>query len=231
MFGVIRFERDQLTARSQSKEDFLKAVYVLQQSSERVSTNALADALNIAAPSVTDMARRMEVDGMVEYQKYRGVRLTEKGERHALHVLRRHRLLELYLVNELGYELQEVHKEAEDLEHAVSDRFVEAIATKLGHPSVDPHGDPIPTADGVITQRNLVALTQLPLNTTATVSRLKADENEMLQHILDRGFKLGAVVYLTALDPFDGPLTAQVDNHECVIGYGVAATILVEINE
>ena len=228
---AIQFERNHLTARSQSKEDFLKAVYVLQQSVERVSTNALADALNIAAPSVTDMARRMEVDGMVEYKKYRGVRLTQKGERHALHVLRRHRLLELYLVNELGYELHEVHKEAEDLEHAVSDYFVEAIAAKLGHPSVDPHGDPIPTADGIITQRNLVALTELPLHTSATVSRLKADKNDMLQHILDRGFKLGAVVYLTSLDPFQGPLTAQVDNHERVIGYNVAETILVEVNE
>lgn len=216
--------------RSKSKEDFLKAIYALQQVSERVATNALAEALGIAAPSVTDMARRMEVEGMIEYQKYRGVRLTQAGEQVALHVLRRHRLLEAYLVEELGYALHEVHTEAEVLEHAVSDRFIEAIAIKLDHPTIDPHGDPIPSADGVVTKRNLIALTQLSLHTPAMVSRLKAESDDILQHILARGFKLGAQINITARDPFDGPITTQVDNQERVIGFNVAQMILVEVD-
>ncbi|MBC7813828.1 MAG: metal-dependent transcriptional regulator, partial [Burkholderiales bacterium] len=130
--------------QSKSVDDFLKAIYVLQQQMERVSTNALADVLTISAPSVTDMAQRLVAAGLVDYQKYRGVVLTDAGMEIALKIIRRHRLIELYLVEELGYLLPEVHEEAERLEHAVSERFIEAVATKLGKPAVDPHGDPIP---------------------------------------------------------------------------------------
>lgn len=131
-------------ADSQSVQDFLKAVYMLQQQMERVSTNALAEMLAISPPSVTDMAHRLMLVGLVDYEKYHGVRLTEKGEREALRVIRRHRLIELYLVTDLGYALHEVHDEAEQLEHAVSDRFIAALVEKLNHPILDPHGEVIP---------------------------------------------------------------------------------------
>lgn len=215
--------------QSQSVDDFLKAVYSLQQTMDRVSTNALAEALNVKAPSITDMARRMVEAGLVDYQKRQGVLLTNSGEEIALKILRRHRLIELYLVEELGYALHEVHEEAEHLEHAVSDRFIEAIAIKLGNPTIDPHGDPIPSEDGIIAPRDLVPLTSLSLQSPARVRRFKSGNADMLQHILDRGFKLNLPVSVTARDPFDGPLTVEIDGDTCTIGYSVAAAILVEV--
>ncbi|MCU0479612.1 MAG: metal-dependent transcriptional regulator [Anaerolineae bacterium] len=220
------------TPPSRAVEDFLKAVYSLQQKTpDRVSTNSLAEALNIAAPTVTDMARRMEDAGLLDYRKYHGMILTDEGMALALRVLRRHRLLELYLVQELGYALHEVHHEAENLEHAVSDRFIEAIATKLGNPTLDPHGDPIPAVDGTIIRRNLVSLNVLELNTRACVSRFTADNDDMLQHILNRNFRLGVIVQVTHRDPFEGPLTVVVDGDENIIGHAVADHILVEVGE
>ncbi|MBZ0288830.1 MAG: metal-dependent transcriptional regulator, partial [Anaerolineae bacterium] len=212
-------------------QNFLKAVYSLQASSERVSTNALAEVLNVAAPSVTDMAQRLVAAELIDYQKYQGVRLTESGEALALKIIRRHRMIELYLVRELNYALQDVHAEAENLEHAVSDEFIEAIATKLGNPDVDPHGDPIPHADGTIVPRDLYPLSEWPLHTAASVARIKADSGEMLQHILDRGFKLDARIEILSRDPFNGPVTAMVDGEQRVVGHNVADCILVEGNE
>jgi DtxR family transcriptional regulator, Mn-dependent transcriptional regulator len=214
--------------QSESVQNFLKSIYALQQGGNRVSTNDMAGLLNISAPSVTDMAQRLEEAGLVDYQKYRGVILTSAGEEEALKILRRHRLIELYLVEELGYELHEVHAEAERLEHAVSDRFIEAVADRLGHPDVDPHGDPIPTAEGVIRRRDLTPLSEWPLNTPAAVSRIRATSDDMLQHIIGRGLKLHAQIEVTARDPFEGPLTVQVDGTQQIIGYNVAACILVD---
>ncbi len=216
---------------SEAVENFIKSVYVLQQKNERVSTNALKDALGISAPSVTDMAQRLMESGYVDYVKYRGVRLTDAGEASALQVIRRHRLIELYLVSELGYALHEVHDEAEALEHAVSDRFIQAIASKLGNPEFDPHGDPIPTADGTIAARELHPLSDLPVGTSARVSRYITADADMLQHTLDRGFTLNTEIEVTARDPFQGPLTVVIGDETTVIGYIVAETILVEVVE
>ncbi|MCL4251224.1 MAG: metal-dependent transcriptional regulator [Anaerolineae bacterium] len=209
-------------------EDFLKSVFSLQQQQERVSTNDLAHVLGRTQPTVTDMAQRLMTAGLVDYQKYRGVRLTTAGEEIALKILRRHRLIELYLVREMGYALHEVHDEAERLEHAVSDRFIEALSARLDDPQLDPHGDTIPAADGTMAERELLPLSELPERTRATVSRLKATSNDMLQHILDRGFQLGAVVEVLLRDPFDGPITALVDEKQQTIGHGVASCIDVE---
>lgn len=221
-------EQQDTLLKSTSVQNFLKTVYSLQQQMERVSTNALAEALNIQAPSVTDMAQRLEDAHLVDYQKYKGVVLTPTGEQRALQIIRRHRLIELYLVEELGYELAEVHDEAEHLEHSVSDRFIDALAQKLDHPLVDPHGDPIPSADGTITRRDLQPLTEWPLCTPAVVSRIKTANPDMLQHILERDFRLTAQVEVLTRDPFDGPVKVRVDGTEQVIGHSVAACILVE---
>ncbi len=208
-------EKSDLT-QSKSVQDFLKAVYSLQQHGERVSTNTLAEGLAVAAPS------------LIDYERYKGVLLTPTGESVALKMIRRHRLIELYLVQELGYTLLEVHAEAEKLEHAVSDRFVEAVATKLGDPELDPHGEPIPAPDGTMVDRDIYPLIEWPLNTAAVVSRIKADDPEMLQHILDRGFKLQAHVEVLSRDPFDGPVMAMVDGKMRIVGHQVAACIMVE---
>lgn len=213
---------------SRSVEDFLKAVYSLQQADERVSTNALAEALNVKAPSITDMARRTVEAGWIDYERYKGVQLTEAGRAIALRIIRRHRLIELYLVEELNYALHEVHEEAEKLEHAVSERFIEAIAAKLGHPELDPHGDPIPDSEGMMVARTLLPLTELPLNTAAQVARLNAGDSDMLQHILERDFKLNKQVTVIQRDPFDGPLTVHIDGEERILGHNAAACVLVE---
>lgn len=218
------------SGHSESVENFLKAIYSLQQNSERVSTNTLAEALTISAPSVTDMAQRMVKDGLVDYQKYRGVLLTAAGEEVALKIIRRHRLIELYLVNELGYELHEVHEEAENLEHAVSERFIEAIAHKLDDPDVDPHGDPIPAADGTVAVREAQPLSEWPEGKRGIVARLRTDNADMLRHILDRGLKLNAEVEILSRDPFEGPLTVRVDGAERIIGHHVASCILLAEN-
>lgn len=214
--------------KSESVQNFLKSVYTLQQRMERVSTNALADILGIMAPSVTDMAQRLEESGLVDYQKYRGVVLTPSGEQLALKIIRRHRLIELYLLEELAYELREVHDEAERLEHSVSDRFIDAIAAKLNYPEVDPHGDPIPAPDGTIIRLALQSLIDAPVDQTLVVSRIDSNNQEMLQHIVERGFKLGATVIVLARDPFDGPVKVRVEGREQIIGYNVALCILVE---
>ncbi len=213
---------------SRSVENFLKAIYGLQQAGERVATNALAETLRMMAPSVTDMARRLEAAGLIDYQKYRGVRLTDAGEEIALKVVRRHRLIELYLVEELGYALHEVHDEAEELEHVVSDRFIAAIAGKLGNPTFDPHGDPIPGEDGSIQPRALRPLAELLTGSPAVIARFKSDDPAMLQHIEARGFRLNAPVQVLERDPFDGPLTVLLeDDQRAVIGSQVAQCILV----
>lgn len=224
---------------SRSVGDFLKAVYSLQQRAiragatpeeVRISTNALAEALSISAPSVTDMARRLVEMALVDYRRYYGVRLTEEGELIALKLIRRHRLIELYLVVEMGYELHEVHDEAEVLEHAVSDRFVNTIYEKLGHPTHDPHGDPIPALDGTVIRRDLSPLSDIPLDTVAIVRRYDTQNNDVIAHILERGFVLGATVRVTSRDPFNGPVTSEINEETRVIGHHVANCIMVEVD-
>jgi DtxR family Mn-dependent transcriptional regulator len=217
--------------QSKSVEDFLKAVFTLQEHEDRVQTNTLSDALKISAPSVTDMAQRLVNAGLVDYQKYHGVRLTDAGREIALKIVRRHRLIELYLMRELGYELREVHEEAERLEHAVSDRFIDALAVKLNNPEIDPHGDPIPSSEGVIAQQDLQPLTALEVGVPAIIARLKTSDAEMLQHMLDRGFVLDAHVEVVERDPFAGPITVQIDGKRRVIGQQVAENVLVAPTE
>jgi DtxR family transcriptional regulator, Mn-dependent transcriptional regulator len=216
-------------SQSESVENFLKAIYALQQDEDRVSTNTLSDVLNKTAPSVTDMAQRLENAGLVDYQKYRGVVLTEAGREIALRIIRRHRLIELYLVRELGYELHEVHEEAERLEHKVSERFVQAIARKLGDPVIDPHGDPIPAPDGTVVQRQLVALADLEPGQTGVIAQLKTSDPDMLQHMLDRGFPLEGRIEVMTRDPFQGPTTVTVNGIERIVGHQVAECILIEV--
>lgn len=222
--------RNMPAGSSQSVEDFLKAIYRLQRETDRVSTSALAEALNISAPAVTDMAQRLVEDGTVDYLKYRGVRLTEKGERVALKMLRRHRLIEAYLVRDLGYQLHEVHDEAEALEHTVSDRFVEAISHKLNNPSYDPHGDPIPDLKGVMPVRQLHRLSELALNTPARIRRLVMDDPDMLRDTQVRGLQIGRTLEVVARDQFDGPIQVLVKPRNAqTIGFKMASFILVEI--
>lgn len=214
--------------RSRSVEDFIKVVYMLQAGKDRVSTNQLRQALNITAPSVTDMAQRLMADGLVDYKRYQGVLLTPAGVALALRMIRRHRLIELYLLTELGYDLHEVHDEAERLEHAVSDRFIDALAHRLGDPQLDPHGEPIPTADGVVSERgDLLALIDLPIGVATRIALLKSNDPRMLQHMAARGIALDIDVTLIERQPFDGPVVITVAGETIAIGCSVAGSIFV----
>jgi DtxR family Mn-dependent transcriptional regulator len=212
---------------SEAIEDFLKTVYLLQQETDRVQTSMLAEALGITAPSTTEMAKKLAKANLVVHEPYRGIRLTSAGERVALEIVRNHRLLELFLVQALGYTWDEVHEEAERLEHAVSDRLIQRMTEYLGHPRFDPHGDPIPSLDGNIQKRNLTPLSERPLGEKGRVARLRDQSPDMLRYLADKGLVIGAEVEVVKTDPFDGPLTLHVDGSEEVIGVNVAHYVLV----
>lgn len=214
--------------QSESVQNFLKSLLTLQQGSELVSTGAMAEILQISAPSVSDMTQRLQAGGLVTWRKWRGFRLTARGENEALMVLRRHRLIELYLVEELGYELPEVHAEAERLEHAVSDRFIEAIARRLQEPGLDPHGDPIPAADGTILRRRLKPLSAWPAGEPASVARIRTRSEALLREIVGHGITLNARVEITQRDAEDGTLTLDVNGCPQRIAPQAADCILVE---
>ncbi len=212
---------------SEAIEDFLKTVYLLQQEQERVQTSALAEALNLSPPSITEMAKKLARANLVEHEPYRGIRLTPAGQRVALEIVRNHRLLELFLVQALGYSWDEVHEEADRLEHAVSERLAQRIAEYLGHPRYDPHGDPIPGPEGDIAPRELVPLSEWPVGQRGQVAQLRDQAPEMLRYLAEKGLTVGAAVEVVHADPFEGPITVSVDGDEQVIGALVAQYVLV----
>lgn len=214
--------------RSESVEDFLKAVYVLQQQEERVRTSSVADYLNIKASSANDFIKRAQDAGLVDYVSHRGVRLTEAGEEIALEVLRHHRLIELYLVEALDYTWDEVHEEADRLEHYISEKLEARIAAKLGNPTVDPHGDPIPALDGSLPERGLLQLAELPQNGRGTISRLLDQSAENLRYLESKGMVLGAEVTITGREPQDGLTHLEINGTNQVIGETTARLVMVK---
>jgi DtxR family Mn-dependent transcriptional regulator len=212
---------------SEAIEDFLKAVYLLQQEHDRVQTSVLAEALSITAPSTTEMAKKLAKANLVVHAPYRGIHLTPAGERVALAIVRNHRLLEQFLVEALGYSWDEVHPEAERLEHAVSEQLAERIAAYLGHPRYDPHGDPIPGPDGEMRARELTPLSEWPPGTPGTVARLRDQSSDVLRYLAEKGLVIDAHVEVVRVDPFDGPLTLRVNGDEQVIGANIAQMVLV----
>ena len=208
-----------------SVEDYLKAIYHLTEGGEAASTNDIAQRLGIAAPSVTGMVKRLDEQGLVNHEPYRGAELTSEGRRVALRTVRRHRVLEAYLVAFLGYDWGTVHDEAERLEHAVSDVLVEKMAHALGNPSVDPHGDPIPAPDGSMAQMVYTPLSEHPAG-PATVRRVQADDPERLRYLADVGLIPGAVVTVVSHEPIAGLVTVQVGPNIQVLGRELGDLVL-----
>jgi DtxR family transcriptional regulator, Mn-dependent transcriptional regulator len=209
-------------------EDYLKAIYFLQQEHDRVSTSLLAERLGFALPSVTGMLQKLARIGLASYTPYRGVALTDAGRRVALEVLRHHRLLELFLVESLGYSWEEVHEEAEVLEHVLSERLEARIAAHLGNPTVDPHGDPIPFPDGTLPASGGQSLADIPLGTLAHIVRVTDQTPEHLRYLAELGLVPGAMVTLQARAPFDGPLTVSVGDAQHPMDSRIARALLVE---
>lgn len=190
---------------TQAVEDYLKAIYRLQQDGSAAMTNAIAERLGLRAASVTSMLQQLSEQGLADYTPYRGVFLTETGTEAALRVIRRHRLIELYLHQHLAVPLDRVHDEAERLEHAISLYLEEKIAAKLGNPSFDPHGDPIPSSTGELPVQYSVPLYEAPLNVETIIRHIPDDDPELLRYVASLGFLPGAAVTVTRREPFDGP--------------------------
>jgi len=192
-------------------QDYLKTIWTTQEwSPERVSTKLLAERLGVSASTVSESVRRLADQGLVDHEKYGGVTLTEAGRAAALAMVRRHRLLETFLVSELGYGWDEVHDEAEVLEHAISDRMLDRIDAKLGHPTRDPHGDPIPAADGRVATPPARRLADCADNESATVARISDADPAMLRYFDDVGITLDARVRVLARRDFAGLISVEV---------------------
>lgn len=213
---------------TQAMEDYLKGIYRLRQPTGEVSTQDLAEELGISGPSVTNMVKRLHELRLVEHAPYHGVRLTRAGERIALEVIRHHRLLELYLAESLGFGWDQVHEEAERLEHHVSDELEARMERALGYPTRDPHGDPIPDRDGAMAETSSVSLLAMEPGQRATVVRVSDRDPSRLRFLGGMGLRPGAAVELLERQPFDGPLRVRVDGAEHYLGQGVAATVYVE---
>jgi DtxR family Mn-dependent transcriptional regulator len=209
-------------------EDYLKAIYEITQRDGSASTNDVAAALNVAAASVTGMIRRLAQQGYLDHVPYRGVQLTAQGRRAALRTIRRHRILETYLTKVLGYPWDRVHDEAERLEHAASDELIERLAAALGHPTEDPHGAPIPTAEGSVDERRHLTLADLPIGERARMVRVSDKNPSLLRYLAEIALQPGADVEVIAKAPFDGPLTLRIGSEEPVVGPNLAEQVLVE---
>ena len=217
------------TDSSAAVENYAKAIYALQQRSETVTTNAIAERLGVTAASASGMIKKLDSLGLVSHVPYKGVKLTEEGERLALEVIRHHRQLELYLAESLDVPWDRVHAEAEVLEHVLSEELEELIAAKLGHPTVDPHGDPIPTADLVIEERPTSSLADLNPGARATFVRISDSDPEMLRYLADRGIAPGDDFEVIDKQPFDGPTFARFGDDVHVLGGALARAMRAEV--
>lgn len=210
-------------------EDYVKVIYShTEWQPEPITTSALAARLGLAASSVTEMVKKLAGAGLVTHVPYGAVTLTDEGRALALRMLRRHRLLETWLVESFGYGWDEVHPEAEVLEHAVSDRLLEAISGKLGHPLRDPHGDPIPAADGTVTQPSAVLLRDAPDGFSGTVARISDRNPALLQHLEAEGILVDTLLTVVERKPFGGALAVRVGGTVLDLGDEATAAIWVK---
>ncbi len=209
---------------SEAAQDYLKAIWKLQNRGE-VTTNALAAELGVSPASATAMLKKLDKLGLIEHERYHGATLTPSGERIALEVVRHHRLLELYLMEALGLSWDEVHTEAERLEHHLSEELEARIDAALGYPTRDPHGDPIPNADLVLVDQERVLLCDVAEGDQAVVRRVPDSDAELLRYLASLGLMPEREVVVVEQAPFDGPVTVEIDGARHAIGRSVAARI------
>jgi len=209
-------------------EDYIKRIYLEQQGGANlVPFGRLAAAMEVVPGTVTTMVKALADSGLVGYEPRQGVRLTSAGEKLALHVLRRHRLIELFLVRVLRFDWSEVHDEAEELEHAVSERLIERIDELLGRPGYDPHGDPIPDATGKVAERRLQPLSSGRAGGRGTIARIADQDPEFLRYATDRGLVPEAVLTVESVDPIGESIRLVVGDRSLTLGRTAAAKILV----
>lgn len=215
-----------------SIQDYLKTIYELTENGESASTNALAQKMTISAPSVTGMIQKLASakPPLVEYKKHQGTTLTRDGKRAALEVIRHHRLIEAWLVQTLGYTWDEVHEEAERLEHVISEDFERRIAAAMGHPIRDPHGDLIPTEDLKMPVDESTPLSAMRPGQIATIQRVKASDPNLLRYLEELCLVPGAEIEIKEHSPFDHNLTVKIEKKSVVLGLNITSQIFVEEN-
>ncbi len=213
--------------RTEAVEDYLKAIYLLESAGRAASTAALAAHLEVSAPSVTGMLKKLASLKLVRHVPYRGVSLTMAGRRIALEVIRHHRLLERYLAEALGYPWEKVHAEAERLEHHISEEFEDRIAAWLGHPVTDPHGDPIPDKDGTLPRQTGLRLTEAGAGEAVVIERVAAQDAGQLNYLGSLGLRPEAAVTFLGQAPYDGPVHVRVGTTEHHVGVNLARQIFV----
>jgi len=213
-------------------EDYLKAIYDLERDDQPAATNDIAERLAISPASVSGMMRRLAEQGLITHEPYRGARLTADGRRAALRTLRRHRILECYLTEVLGYPWDRVHDEAERLEHAASEELIERMADALGDPVHDPHGAPIPSREGVVEETSRRTLSDVGAGENVRVRMVMDDDGERLRYLAELGIRPGSIIRLLDRAPFDGPITLWVGDGAGgvtrAVGPALAAQVFVE---
>ena len=217
---------------SPAHQDYLKAIYMLLSRGQEASNSAIAQALGVAPASATNMVKRLAEAGLIEHVPYRGVQLTPAGQQVALEMVRHHRLIELFLHDILDMPWDQVHVEAERLEHAISEEVEEAIARKLGYPAVDPHGDPIPDRQGRLAEAATgVPLTELQPGCAARLARVHAQDGDRLRYLGQLGLYPGAQVAVLVRSPFQGPLLVDVDGEQRMLAFDLALELSVEVRD
>jgi DtxR family transcriptional regulator, Mn-dependent transcriptional regulator len=211
-----------------SEENYIKSIYHLQQDTGMVNTNSLAAEMQTKAASVTDMLKKLSAKKILQYEKYKGFKLTDGGKKIALSVVRKHRLWEYFLVEKLGFEWDKVHDIAEELEHISSNELIEKLQYFLGNPSFDPHGDPIPDSNGKIPKLQQVNLTVLSLNKTAVVSSVTNQSPQMLEMLKHYSIGIGTGIKILKRFEFDGSLEIKIlKQTPCIISEAIAKNIFV----
>lgn len=210
-----------------SEENYLKAIYHLQEKGGTATTNAVAEHLQTKAASVTDMMKKLSAKGLLDYTPYYGFSLSAEGKKTALFIIRRHRLWEFFLSQKLGFSWEEVHGLAEELEHVSSKKLIDRLDQYLGFPTYDPHGDPIPDSKGKIAARNQVALSVLPLRKTATVCRVTNQSAEMLELLKHKAIGIGSKLEVKKHFPFDQSFEVKLGSKTITISEQLAKNIFV----
>jgi DtxR family Mn-dependent transcriptional regulator len=215
---------------SLTEENYIKSIYALSQATGEVYVSELAKKLEVKLPTVNSMVKRLAAKKLVAYAPYKGIRLTEKGKKEALGIVRKHRLAELFLVKVMGLGWEEVHDIAEQLEHVNSPRFYERIDELLNHPKFDPHGEPIPDSSGKIHAQKRTSLSDLAQGLTATITAVTEDEKSFLDHLNTKGLQIGDAVTIKKREMFDGSITLQhKSKKEILLTHQVAERIWVEV--
>lgn len=207
---------------TRSVEDYLKVIYHLSSQGGFAATSDIAAQLDVSAPSVSGMVKRLSETGLIEHVPYRGVQLTAQGRRAALNMIRRHRILEVYLIEQLGYDWDGVHDEAERLEHAVSDKLIERMSGALGNPRYDPHGAPIPTAAGEIEEADLISVADAVVGQSLDLRQVGTEDPARLRYLAEQGLVPGTRLVVTDRQPFNGPTTVRLSSGLRVIGRELA---------